>query len=98
MNAATGSLYRTMWRWHFYAGLFVIPFVLVLSLSGAVYLFKPQIERWEERAFQGLPTAVAVAPGQQVAAALAAIPGATLHSYRLPQRAGDAAMVHVALA
>ena len=98
MNSATGSLYRTMWRWHFYAGLFVIPFVLVLSLSGAVYLFKPQIERWEERAFQGLPAAVAVGPSQQVAAALAAIPGATLHSYRLPQRAGDAAMVHVALA
>jgi len=28
MNAATQSLYRTLWRWHFYAGLFVIPFVL----------------------------------------------------------------------
>ena len=25
-------LYRTIWRWHFYAGLFVIPFILILSL------------------------------------------------------------------
>ena len=53
-------MYRTLWRWHFYAGLFVIPFVLVLALSGSVFLFKPQIDRWEERAFQGLPTAANV--------------------------------------
>ena len=98
MTPANSSLYRALWRWHFYAGLFVIPFVLVLSLSGAMFLFKPQIERWEERAFQGLPTTAAVPPSAQVAAALAAFPGATLHSYRLPQRAGDAAMIHLALA
>jgi hypothetical protein len=27
-------LYRTIWRWHFYAGLFVIPFILMLSVTG----------------------------------------------------------------
>jgi uncharacterized iron-regulated membrane protein len=27
------SLYRTIWRWHFYAGLFVLPFILILSLT-----------------------------------------------------------------
>jgi uncharacterized iron-regulated membrane protein len=95
MNA--GSLYRTLWRWHFYAGLCVIPFVLVLALSGSIFLFKPQIERFEERAFQGLPLQPALAPSQQVAAALATFPGARLYSYRLPERSGDAAMVHLAL-
>ena len=30
-------LYRTIWRWHFYAALFVIPFILVLSATGAAY-------------------------------------------------------------
>ncbi|HTM95387.1 MAG TPA: PepSY-associated TM helix domain-containing protein, partial [Croceibacterium sp.] len=50
-----GGLYATIWRWHFYAGLFVIPFILTLALSGATYLFKPQIDRWEERAFDGMP-------------------------------------------
>ena len=91
------ALYRTIWRWHFYAGLFVMPFIAVLALSGSVYLFKPQIERWEERAFQGLPTTRAVAPDAQVAAALAANTGATLSSYRLPERPGDAALVHLKL-
>jgi uncharacterized iron-regulated membrane protein len=32
-----------VWRWHFYAGLFVIPVIVLLCLSGIVYLFKPQI-------------------------------------------------------
>jgi len=91
------AFWRTLWRWHFYAGLLVIPFILVLSLSGAFYLFKPQVERWEERAFQNLPMADPVSPSVQVAAALAVNPGASLAFYRLPERAGDAAMVHLTL-
>lgn len=93
-----GNLHRRIWRWHFYAGLFVIPFVVVLALSGSVFLFKPQVDRWEERAFQGLPTTGTVAASRQVDAALAAFDGARLQSYRLPDRTGDAAMVHLALA
>jgi uncharacterized iron-regulated membrane protein len=90
--------YRTLWRWHFYAGLFVIPFILVLALSGSIFLFKPQIDRWEERAFHALPAGDAVTPNQQVQAALDAFPGSRFHSYRLPERSGDAALVHLALA
>ncbi|MEO1444846.1 MAG: PepSY domain-containing protein [Cyanobacteria bacterium J06635_11] len=36
--------YQTVWRWHFYAGLFVIPFMLVLGATGIIYLFKPQLD------------------------------------------------------
>lgn len=38
------SLYRTIWRWHFYAGLIFMPFLLILAVTGGIYLFKPQIE------------------------------------------------------
>jgi len=89
--------YRTIWRWHFYAGLFVVPMVLILALTGAAYLFKPQVDRWEERHFRDLPTAGSVSPDDQVKAALAALPGARLHSYRLPEAESDAVLVHVAL-
>ena len=54
------SFYRTIWRWHFYASLFVMPLILVLATTGAIYLFKPQLDRWEERAFTNLPTEQAV--------------------------------------
>jgi len=93
----TGTLYRTLWRWHFYAGLLVVPLVMILSLSGAAYLFKPQVDRWEERAFRSLPAEIAVSPARQRDAALAAFPGARFQSYRLPEAAGDAALVLVAL-
>jgi uncharacterized iron-regulated membrane protein len=91
------AFYRMVWRWHFYAGLFVIPFIVILSLTGAVYLFKPQVDRWEERAFQNLPTTNAVSPDVQLDAVLAAFPGARFDAYRLPERPGDAAMIHLGL-
>ena len=46
------TLQRRIWRWHFLAGLMVIPFAIVLAGSGALYLFKPQIEGWAEARVQ----------------------------------------------
>lgn len=91
------ALYRTLWRWHFYAGLFVIPFILILSLTGAIYLFKPQIDRWEESAFHGVPTTQSVSPNAQLEAALKAFPDAQFQSYRLPERSNGAAAIHLGL-
>ena len=92
------SIYRTIWRWHFYASLFVMPLVLVLATTGAIYLFKPQLDRWEERGFSNLSTHGSVSPNAQLAAVMDANPGAQFHSYRLPVRDGDAAMIHIGLA
>ena len=90
-------LYRTIWRWHFYAGLFVIPFILMLSVTGAAYLFKPQLDRWQESAWRDLPTAERIDADAQVKAVLTAFAGASFHYYRVPQAPGDAAIVHVGL-
>ncbi|MGX1801745.1 PepSY domain-containing protein, partial [Brevundimonas naejangsanensis] len=32
--------YRAVWRWHFYAGVLVMPFLMLLTLTGGLYLFK----------------------------------------------------------
>ena len=37
--------YRAVWRWHFYAGVFVMPFLMLLALTGAIYLFKDEIDQ-----------------------------------------------------
>ena len=42
-TARQKSLYRAVWRWHFYAGLFAIPVIVLLSVTGIIYLFKPQL-------------------------------------------------------
>lgn len=38
------KLNQWLWKWHFIAGLVSLPFVLVLSITGAIYLFKPNVE------------------------------------------------------
>ncbi|STO58139.1 PepSY-associated TM helix domain-containing protein [Grimontia hollisae] len=43
-KAAHKSRYFTAWRWHFYAGLFVIPFMAMLSFTGVIMLFDDEIE------------------------------------------------------
>lgn len=40
------SFYMSVWRWHFYAGLYAIPFLLMLSVTGLLMLYAPVIERW----------------------------------------------------
>ncbi len=88
--------YRAIWRWHFYAGLFSIPFVVVLSITGAIYLFRPQAEPWLERSYDHLAlTGSPASAAAQVTAALAAVPGTTLKAYELPQAPDAAARVIV---
>ncbi|MFD2673612.1 PepSY-associated TM helix domain-containing protein [Marinicrinis sediminis] len=39
-------LYASVWRWHFYAGLIFTPFLLILAISGGIYLFKDEVENY----------------------------------------------------
>ena len=86
---------RTVWRWHFLAGLFCLPFVAFLSLTGAVYLFKPQIDAWIDWQYDHLPTALSPSPTRDVQAALSAVPQGAFLAYELPQTSHSAARVLV---
>lgn len=89
-------MYRTLWRWHFYAGLFCLPFVLTLALSGTVYLFKPQVDHWQEASYRNLPSDSAKAsPDAQIRAALEHYPNSRFVHYRLPQSPNDAVAITV---
>ncbi len=100
VNVATQNnrkdLYRLIWRWHFYAGLFCIPLVITLSISGAIYLFKPQIDAWVDQDYQQLSvTGARSTANQQIDAALSAVPGARFSSYQLPEHEQQAVIVHL---
>lgn len=88
--------YNAIWRWHFYAGLFCIPFVLWLAVTGSVYLFRPQIEALIDQPYAHLaisgPRATAA---EQAAAAVRAVPGSVLHRYQLPETPDQAVQVIV---
>jgi len=89
--------YRMIWRWHFYAGLFCVPFVMILAISGAMYLFKPQIDALLDSPFDRLavPGQALATPSAQVQAALQAIPKGQLASLEVRQDPTDAARVLV---
>lgn len=48
-GAPAGALYRTVWRWHFYAGLICLPFLVLLATTGALYLFRDELSLIVER-------------------------------------------------
>lgn len=92
MNTA---LHRTIWRWHFWAGLIVAPFLLILSLTGAIYLFNVEID---DALYPGLrfvqPHRDSIPVSAMVRAALAAHPGA-VSRVDLPSAPDRAAVVFV---
>lgn len=94
--AALPPLYRAVWRWHFYAGLFVLPFMVLLAATGAIYLFKDEINdaMYGEMRRVVPQEGAALAPSALAGAALAAEPG-TLTSYLPPAAPDRAAQVKV---
>lgn len=101
ITAEDGSLYRTIWRWHFYAALLVIPSVIMLSFTGSIYLFKPQLDRWQqsalvERSTSRMTPTGDVDPDVQLSKVMAAYPGRQFQYYRLPEKAGDPAIIRIA--
>jgi len=81
--------YRAVWRWHFYAGLFVVPFMAILSVTGIIYLFKPQLDALMYGNLMFVKSAEnAFAPDRQKSAVEAAYPKAQILKFR-PSREAE---------
>ena len=52
------ALYRSIWRWHFYAGIFCIPFVILLAITGAMTRPNPSSSGREKLATAALASGV----------------------------------------
>jgi len=84
-------LYRAVWRWHFYAGLFVAPFIIMFAVTGLLYMFQPQIHAFVDGdKMYVAPQATLQLYTQQVETVEAAYPGAAITQVR-PNRAADRA-------
>jgi uncharacterized iron-regulated membrane protein len=76
VSQSSAALYRTIWRWHFYAGLVVAPFILILSVTGAIYLFNDEINDVLHAHERIVPARSETLPlGRLTAAAEASVPG-----------------------
>ncbi len=43
-SAGSRGLFRAFWRWHFYASFLVVPVLVLLAVTGLIYLFRFQLE------------------------------------------------------
>lgn len=95
-SAAPSPLYRAIWRWHFYAGLLVIPFMILLAITGGLYLFKDELNTlfysdYLTIAPQEGPT---LPPSEIAAKATATLPG-TVTGYLRPANSAAAATITI---
>ncbi|MED4082279.1 PepSY domain-containing protein [Halalkalibacterium halodurans] len=83
MNETKPSLYQVIWRWHFYAGVIVAPFLIILAVTGGIYLFKPQIEQTlYQQYYEVTPTGDRLSPDEQLEMVHEQYPDSVITAYR----------------
>jgi uncharacterized iron-regulated membrane protein len=91
------DFYFTVWRWHFYAGLYVVPFLLMLAVTGLFMLWFTAIAPGYGEKESITPGAAILPITQQADAALALYPGGKIGQYIAPYTAENPAVVRIDL-
>lgn len=77
--------YATAWRWHFYSGLYVVPFLMMLAVTGLVMVFFTGFQSRLGMLVYVQPEAASQKITLQTKAALDQFPGAVLKEYIAPK-------------
>lgn len=81
------GFYAIAWRWHFYAGLYVVPFLAMLAITGLVMVFFTGFQHRLGMTIDVTPQAQTATVAAQAQAVLARQPGAQLKEYVAPKSA-----------
>lgn len=82
-TSSTKKAYKTIWRWHLYAGVLFAPLLVLLAVTGSVYLFKAEIEEMlYQDYYQVDPQEEKVAVFEQLEEVDRLYPGAVVTKYR----------------
>lgn len=94
-EGGVNKLYFAAWRWHFYAGLVVIPFLAILAVTGMAMLWIAWVDGRDGELTRVQPEGIPAAISAQAEAALVAVPGGELKQYVAPRRDDLAALFRV---
>ncbi|SFR33899.1 Uncharacterized iron-regulated membrane protein [Yoonia tamlensis] len=94
-EGAAQKLYRAAWRWHFYAGLFVIPFLTILAFTGTAMLWIAWVDGRDGERTPVTPQEISTPVSAQADAALAAVPDGVFKQYVAPRTDDVAALFRV---
>jgi uncharacterized iron-regulated membrane protein len=93
--AGVNRLYFAAWRWHFYAGIYVAPFLAMLAVTGLVMLWIAAVAGLNGERTAVTPAGATLAVSAQAEAAAGAVPGGSVAQYIAPLAADRAAVFRV---
>lgn len=96
-NAVLSGSFRAVWRWHFYAGLLVLPFLCLMALTGGLYLFKDGIDAAVYRPLAEVEARAAMTSPDLWISAAEAGTGGTVSNVMVPARPDQAVRLTVDL-
>ncbi len=82
-RASSRKFYQLIIRWHFYCGLLFIPLIIVISISGCIYLFEDEYEdfMYEDMLFVN-PGQTRLPASTLVSLAAQAVPGMSVSHFK----------------
>jgi uncharacterized iron-regulated membrane protein len=94
-NDKQPELYNTIWRWHFYAGLIITPILLIMAVTGGIYLFESELEDaiYGDVFYNDSNHVGAANHSAIVETVKRNYPEASINIYRPPQQAGHNALL-----
>jgi uncharacterized iron-regulated membrane protein len=100
-TTTSSGWFRAFWRWHFYAAFLVAPVLLILAVTGLIYLFRFQLEPLINADLMKVSAPSADAIQQPYANQLAAVersfPDATIVSMAEPRSEGRSTVFSVTM-
>ncbi|MDP2561104.1 PepSY domain-containing protein [Psychrobium sp. 1_MG-2023] len=90
------QLNRWLWKWHVIAGLLSLPFIILLTITGVIYLFKADVNNWTYQEIKfveakiGNPHSIA-----RQAEAVKAYTSAPITKFTLPQHSNEATQFYI---
>ncbi|MCH9696741.1 MAG: PepSY domain-containing protein [Gammaproteobacteria bacterium] len=83
-RALSRKFYQLIIRWHFFCGLLFIPLIIVISISGCIYLFE---DEYEEFAYQDMlfvnPGATKLSASALISLAAQSVPGMKVSHFKM---------------
>jgi uncharacterized iron-regulated membrane protein len=93
----TNRFYLAAWRWHFYAGLFVVPFLLILATTGLVMLLSQPLDQVLHRDMLRVdPAGRQLSPEEQIRSVAEAHPDAAVTMFVQPRQPDRSTQISIA--
>ena len=93
--AKANRFYFIAWRWHFYAGLYVVPFLIMLAVTGLIMLWISALSGLSGERGVVIPSGAPLAVLDLQARAEATVPGGVARQYIEPLAADRVAVFRV---